>query len=259
MDDQHRALLRLLGRAAGGRRCASITARNPVLRGAVPGARLLQRRVRLAAAARRVPRDRAGARLRRRGDGAVPVRGDDARHQHRHAARRASGSTCRSRAVVGVVIALEMAAVLLRGFRLRRARRPRRPPALKLGNTKRARHRCSTPTTCTRCEIAAVILLVAIVAAIALTLRRRKDAKHIDPAEQVKAQGRPIACASCAMKPEPVPRDRRQRCRRSRWRRSAMTLGPVIARPLPRRSARSCSRSVGGRHLPQPQATSSCC
>ena len=34
-------------------------------------------------------------------------------------------------------------------------------------------------------ELAAVILLVAIVAAIALTLRRRKDSKYIDPAEQV--------------------------------------------------------------------------
>lgn len=37
-------------------------------------------------------------------------------------------------------------------------------------------------------ELAAVILLVAIVAAIALTLRHRKDSKHIDPAEQVKVK-----------------------------------------------------------------------
>nr|WP_297450456.1 NADH-quinone oxidoreductase subunit J [Ferrovum sp.] len=37
-------------------------------------------------------------------------------------------------------------------------------------------------------ELAAVILLVAIVAAIALTLRRRKDSKHLDPAQQVKAK-----------------------------------------------------------------------
>jgi NADH-quinone oxidoreductase subunit J len=34
-------------------------------------------------------------------------------------------------------------------------------------------------------ELAAVILLVAIVAAIALTLRGRKDSKHQDPAKQV--------------------------------------------------------------------------
>ena len=37
-------------------------------------------------------------------------------------------------------------------------------------------------------EIAAVILLVAIVAAIALTLRRRKDTKYIDPAQQLKVR-----------------------------------------------------------------------
>ncbi len=39
-------------------------------------------------------------------------------------------------------------------------------------------------------EIAAVILLVAIVAAIALTLRQRKDTKYIDPAQQVKVRRR---------------------------------------------------------------------
>ena len=37
-------------------------------------------------------------------------------------------------------------------------------------------------------EIAAVILLVAIVAAIALTLRRRPETKHQDPAQQVKVR-----------------------------------------------------------------------
>jgi NADH-quinone oxidoreductase subunit J len=37
-------------------------------------------------------------------------------------------------------------------------------------------------------EIAAVILLVAIVAAIALTLRRRKDSRRQDPSQQVKAR-----------------------------------------------------------------------
>jgi len=37
-------------------------------------------------------------------------------------------------------------------------------------------------------EIAAVILLVAIVAAIALTLRRRKNAKSQDPAQQVRVR-----------------------------------------------------------------------
>ena len=37
-------------------------------------------------------------------------------------------------------------------------------------------------------ELASVILLVAIVAAIALTLRKRKDSKYIDPAIQVKVK-----------------------------------------------------------------------
>ena len=39
-------------------------------------------------------------------------------------------------------------------------------------------------------EIAAVILLVAIVAAIALTLRRRKDSKHIDASRQVNVRSK---------------------------------------------------------------------
>ena len=37
-------------------------------------------------------------------------------------------------------------------------------------------------------EIAAVILLVAIVAAIALTLRQRKDTKYIDPSKQINVR-----------------------------------------------------------------------
>ena len=37
-------------------------------------------------------------------------------------------------------------------------------------------------------ELAAVVLLIAIVAAIAITLRRRKNTKHQDPAEQVKVR-----------------------------------------------------------------------
>ena len=39
-------------------------------------------------------------------------------------------------------------------------------------------------------EVAAVILLVAIVAAIALTLRHRKDSKAIDPSLQVRVKAR---------------------------------------------------------------------
>jgi NADH-quinone oxidoreductase subunit J len=39
-------------------------------------------------------------------------------------------------------------------------------------------------------QIAAVILLVAIVAAIALTLRGRKDSKHVSPHDQIKIKAR---------------------------------------------------------------------
>jgi NADH-quinone oxidoreductase subunit J len=39
-------------------------------------------------------------------------------------------------------------------------------------------------------EIAAVLLLVAIIAAIALTMRERKDSKHVDPSIQVRVKAR---------------------------------------------------------------------
>ena len=37
-------------------------------------------------------------------------------------------------------------------------------------------------------QIAAVLLLVAIIAAIALTLRKRKDSKYINPSDQVNVR-----------------------------------------------------------------------
>jgi len=89
-------------------------------------------------------------------------------------------------AVVGVVIALEMAAVLLPGFRLTDAPTTS-AAALKLGNTKvlgiEVYTRYLYPL-----QIAAVLLLVAIIAAISLTLRARKDSKRIDPSDQVRAK-----------------------------------------------------------------------
>ena len=57
-------------------------------------------------------------------------------------------------------------------------------------------------------EIASVILLVAIVAAIALTLRRRKDSKYIDPASQINIR-REDRVRIVSMQPEarePTPR-----------------------------------------------------
>jgi NADH-quinone oxidoreductase subunit J len=88
--------------------------------------------------------------------------------------------------LVGVVIAFEMAAVLLGGFRVSDA--PQADAAmLKLGNTKLLGIEVYTQYLYPL-QIAAVLLLVAIIAAIALTLRRRKDSKYVDPGEQLKAR-----------------------------------------------------------------------
>jgi NADH-quinone oxidoreductase subunit J len=89
-------------------------------------------------------------------------------------------------ALVGVVIALEMAAVLLPGFRLIDAP-VADAAALKMGNTKLLGIEIYTRYLYPL-QIAAVLLLVAIVAAIALTLRQRKDAKGQNPSEQVRAR-----------------------------------------------------------------------
>jgi NADH-quinone oxidoreductase subunit J len=97
---------------------------------------------------------------------------------------------------VGVIIALEMAWVLMGGFRT--VEEPRAGPAAvqaatggvaQVSNTKELGKLLYTEYLYPL-EIAAVILLVAIVAAIALTLRQRKDSKHMDPGEQVKVRAR---------------------------------------------------------------------
>ena len=107
-------------------------------------------------------------------------------------------------AVVGVVIALEMAAVLLPGFRLTDAPTTS-AAALKLGNTKLLGIEVYTRYLYPL-QIAAVLLLVAIIAAISLTLRTRKDSRRTDPSEQVKAK-KADRVRIVSMKPEPVPRD----------------------------------------------------
>ena len=86
---------------------------------------------------------------------------------------------------VGALIALEMALVLMRGFQLQ-------PPAatakdIEIGNTKLLGIEVYTQYLYPL-QLAAVLLLVAIIAAIALTLRARKDSKHMDPSEQVRAK-----------------------------------------------------------------------
>ena len=88
--------------------------------------------------------------------------------------------------LVGAVIALEMAFVLIRGFDVRNA------PPLAEAASRPATPSCSasrsTPQYLYPLQVAAVLLLVAIIAAIALTLRRRKDSRYLDPGEQVKAR-----------------------------------------------------------------------
>jgi len=90
---------------------------------------------------------------------------------------------------VGALIALEMAAVLMGGFRLGEAPRAMATTSANSSNTlelgKLLYSEYLYPL-----EIAAVILLVAIVAAIALTLRTRKDSKYVNPSDQVRVKAR---------------------------------------------------------------------
>ncbi len=91
-------------------------------------------------------------------------------------------------ASIGAILALELASVLMGGFRSA----PAPVPALNttgapISNTKELGVALYTDYLYPL-EIAAVILLVAIIAAIALTMRNRKDNKLQDPAEQIKVQ-----------------------------------------------------------------------
>jgi NADH-quinone oxidoreductase subunit J len=98
-------------------------------------------------------------------------------------------------ATVGALIALEMAAVLMGGFRPTEEARvaPGAAAAAQAGiqysNTKELGRLLYTEYLFPL-QIAAVLLLVAIIAAIALTLRHRKDSKAIDPSLQVRVRAR---------------------------------------------------------------------
>ena len=86
---------------------------------------------------------------------------------------------------IGALIVLEMAAVLWRGF----LTFEQQPAALgaNIGGTKELGILIYTRYIF-GFEVAAVILLVAIIAAVALTLRKRKDSKFIDPADAVRVK-----------------------------------------------------------------------
>ena len=87
--------------------------------------------------------------------------------------------------VIGVVIVLEMAAVLWRGFHLAEGRAE--VNAGHIGGTKELGLLIYTKYVYAF-EIAAAILLVAIIAAVALTLRKRKDTKAFNPGDAVRVK-----------------------------------------------------------------------
>lgn len=92
-------------------------------------------------------------------------------------------------ALVGLLMAFEMGALLLRGSK--GAAMQTAAPAAGFSNTKALGSVLYTDYVFPF-ELASVVLLVAIVAAIALTLRERKETKYQDPARQlaVKASDR---------------------------------------------------------------------
>ena len=108
--------------------------------------------------------------------------------------------------LVGVVIALEMAAVLMGGFRAVDA-----PvvadAAAELPNTQALGKLLFTEYVYPL-EAAAAILLVAMIAAIALTLRARKDSKYVSPSDQVRVRAsqrvRVVKMAATQAAAEPV-------------------------------------------------------
>jgi NADH-quinone oxidoreductase subunit J len=91
-------------------------------------------------------------------------------------------------ALIGVVIALEMAYVLMGGFR-EMPIAPQQAGLAQLSNTKALGILLYTEYLYP-VQIAAVILVVAMIAAIALTLRQRKDSKFIDVSTQIHVKAR---------------------------------------------------------------------
>ena len=114
-------------------------------------------------------------------------------------------------AALGAVIALEMSYVLMGGFR-----EPAKTNGLagdigaQVSNTKELGKVLYTEYLYPL-EIAAVILLVAIIAAIALTLRERKDSKHTNPADQVRVKAadrmRLVKVTAAPLNSMPLPPD----------------------------------------------------
>jgi NADH-quinone oxidoreductase subunit J len=93
-------------------------------------------------------------------------------------------------ALLGAIVVFEMAAVLMSGFRVSESPRVVQAvgqAAVEVSNSKELGKLLYTQYVYP-IQAAAVILLVAMIAAIALTLRSRKDTKTIDPSEQVRVR-----------------------------------------------------------------------
>jgi len=112
-------------------------------------------------------------------------------------------------ATLGAIVALEMAAVLMSGFRLSEV--PKAVVAVAgvapVSNSKALGILLYTEYLMP-IQIAASILLVAMVAAIALTLRERKDSKAINPSIQVRVRAadrmKVVKVAATQAAPAPV-------------------------------------------------------
>jgi len=111
-------------------------------------------------------------------------------------------------ALVGVVIALEMSAVSMGGFRSAEPLAANPGPAV--SNTHELGKVLFTQYLYPL-EVAAAILLVAMFAAIALTLRARKDSKHVSAGVQVRVKAKDrmtvlkMAATQAAVEPAPAP------------------------------------------------------
>ena len=89
---------------------------------------------------------------------------------------------------VAVLLVLEMSLILSADGRFGLERMPEAAPLAADHSNTRVLGRLIYTVYAYPFELAAVILLVAIVAAISLTMRKRKDSKYLDPAVQLQAR-----------------------------------------------------------------------
>jgi NADH-quinone oxidoreductase subunit J len=106
-------------------------------------------------------------------------------------------------AIIGLVVAGELIAVLWAGFPAIATNAP--PVAADVSNTSEL-GKLLYSAYLYPIQVAGFILLVAMIAAIALTLRQRKDSKAINPGDQVhvRARDRLVVVPMAAAKPAPM-------------------------------------------------------